>query len=153
MHVNNVADHYGWMRNHFDENYLKFVWLSRVTLYEKQPVYLHSMLAAPLPSCSLRSNKGISLLVPSLRPTQAQELFTLVPVSLKQPPAVCPFSHFSCYCQETSEDTSFCHGLSLIDQHAWWLIDVTELLHQICCWIPIWLSFHWTWFHRGVLAL
>ena len=38
--------------------------LTYKTLHEKQPVYLHSMLAASLPSCPLRSNQGISLLVP-----------------------------------------------------------------------------------------
>ena len=48
------------------------------------------------------------------RPMLVHELFTLVPVSLEQPPAVCPFSHFSCYLQETSEDTSLWLGLSPI---------------------------------------
>ena len=33
------------------------------TLHEKQPFYLHSVLSTPLPSRSLRSNKGISLSV------------------------------------------------------------------------------------------
>ena len=51
--------------------------LTYKTIHEKQPVYLHSMLAASLPSHSLRSNKGICLFLMS-RPTQAQELFTLV---------------------------------------------------------------------------
>ena len=37
------------------------------TLSEKQLVYLHSMLAASLPSCSLRSNKGINLSVPRVK--------------------------------------------------------------------------------------
>ena len=35
------------------------------TTHKKQPVYLHSVLAASLPSLSLRSSKGISLSVPS----------------------------------------------------------------------------------------
>ena len=46
------------------------------------------------------------------RPTQAQELFTLVPMSFEQPAAVCPFNHFNCYLQETPEDTSLRLGLS-----------------------------------------
>ena len=41
----------------------KISFLTYKTLHEKQPVYLHSMLAAPLPSRSLRSSKGISLSV------------------------------------------------------------------------------------------
>ena len=49
------------------------------------------------------------------RPILVLELFTLVPVSLEQPAAVCPFSQFSCYLQETSEDTSLWFGLSPID--------------------------------------
>ena len=40
----------------------KITLLTNKTLHEKQPAYLHSMLAASLPSHSLRSNKGISLL-------------------------------------------------------------------------------------------
>ena len=46
---------------------------------EKQPVYLHSMLAASLSSCPLGSNNDNSLSVP--RPTQVQELFTLMHLS------------------------------------------------------------------------
>ena len=42
----------------------KFSLLTYKTLHEKQPVYLHSMLAPLLPSCSLRSSKGMSLSVP-----------------------------------------------------------------------------------------
>ena len=41
--------------------------LTYKTIHEKQPVYLHSMLAASLPSHSLRSNKGISLSVPRVK--------------------------------------------------------------------------------------
>ena len=37
------------------------------TLHAKQSVYLHSMLATSLPSCSLRSSKGISLSVPRVK--------------------------------------------------------------------------------------
>ena len=39
----------------------------------------------------------------------------LSPISLKQPAAVCPFSHFSIYLQEASEDTSLWLSLSPID--------------------------------------
>ena len=37
------------------------------------------------------------------------------PTQVEQPPAVCPFSHFSFYLQETSEDTSLWLGLFPID--------------------------------------
>ena len=55
--------------------------LTNKTLHAKQPVYLHCMLAASLPFCSLRSNKAKELVCRPLgsRPTQAQELFTFVP--------------------------------------------------------------------------
>ena len=39
----------------------KITLLANKTLHEKKPVYLHTMLAASIPSRSLRSNKGINL--------------------------------------------------------------------------------------------
>ena len=45
----------------------KICLLTYKTLSEKQPVYPHSLLAAPLPSRSLRSNKGITLSVPRVK--------------------------------------------------------------------------------------
>ena len=33
--------------------------------------------------------------------------------------------------------------------HARWPVDVTELLHQFCCWTLNWLPHHWVWLHRG----
>ena len=53
--------------------------LTYKTLHENQPFYLHSMLAASLPSCSLRSSMIIVFQSLGWRPTQVQELFTLVP--------------------------------------------------------------------------
>ena len=53
--------------------------LTYKTLHEKQPVYIHSMLAASLPSCSPRSNKGITLWSLESRPILVLELFTLAP--------------------------------------------------------------------------
>ena len=78
--------------------------LTYKAIHEKQPVYLHATLATSLPSRSLRSNKGISLSVPRVKPIQSISL--LRTFSLEQPATVCPFSHFSCCLQETSEDTS-----------------------------------------------
>ena len=49
--------------------------LTYKTIHEKQPVYLHSMLAASLPSHSLRSNKGISLSVPRVKTNSGARAF------------------------------------------------------------------------------
>ena len=86
------------------------------TLHEKQPVYLHSMLVASLPSHSLRSNKGITLSVPRVKTNTGTRAFhSRAPSLMEQPAGVCPFSHFSCYIQETSKDTFPRLGLSPID--------------------------------------
>ena len=45
------------------------------TLHEKQPVYLHSMLAASTPSHSLRSNNDNSLLVPRVKTNTGARAF------------------------------------------------------------------------------
>ena len=45
----------------------KICLLTYKTLSEKQPVYLHSLLATPLPSLLLRSNKGITFPVPRVK--------------------------------------------------------------------------------------
>ena len=78
--------------------------LTYKTLCEKQPVYLHSVLVASLPSHSLRQNKDNSLSVPRLDQLRHKGFSFLCSVSMEQ--AVCPFSHFRCYLQKTSEDTS-----------------------------------------------
>ena len=81
--------------------------LTYKTLHEKQPVYLYSMLNASFPSHSLRAKKGITLSFPRVKTNTGTRAFSLLcPVSVEQPTAVCPFSHFSCYRQETSKDTS-----------------------------------------------
>ena len=49
--------------------------LTYKTLNEKQPVYLHSMLAASLPSHSLRLNKGISVSVPRVKTNTGARAF------------------------------------------------------------------------------
>ena len=67
--------------------------LTYKTLCEKQPVYLHSMLAALLPSRSPRSNNDNSLSVLRVKTNTGARAFH----SLEQPAGVCPFSHFSCY--------------------------------------------------------
>ena len=81
--------------------------LTYKTLHEKQPVYLHSMLAALLPSRSLRSNNDHSLSVPRVKTNTGVRAFhSCAPSLWNNPSVVCPFSHCSCYLQEISEDTS-----------------------------------------------
>ena len=83
--------------------------LTYKTLREKQPVYLHSMLATSIPSCSLRSNNDNGLSVPRVKTNTGAGAFHSL---LVQRPTVCPFSR---YLQEISEDTSLWFGLSTID--------------------------------------
>ena len=49
--------------------------LTYKTLHGKQPVYLHSILAPSPSSCSLRSNNGISLLVPRVKTNAGARAF------------------------------------------------------------------------------
>ena len=56
-----------WLPTKFRIDF-KICLLTYKILSEKQPVYLHSLLATPLPSRSLISHKGISLSVPRVRP-------------------------------------------------------------------------------------
>ena len=53
--------------------------LTYKTLHEKQPIYLHSMLAPSLPSHSVRLSKGISLSVPRVKTNLGARVFILVP--------------------------------------------------------------------------
>ena len=56
--------------------------LSYKTLHEKQPVHLHSMIAASLPSHSLRLNTGISLSVPRVKINTGERGFLSCALSL-----------------------------------------------------------------------
>ena len=60
-------------------------------------------------------------------------------ISLEQPPAVSPFTHFSWYLLGSISKTHLLWlGLSPYwHQHTRWPVDVTELLHRFCCWTPI----------------
>ena len=84
------------------------------TLREKQPVYLHSKLAASLPSRSLRSNNDNCLSVPRVKTNTgaracrfcAPSLWNSLPLSVRSAISVATF-------KKTSEDTSLWLGLSL----------------------------------------
>ena len=67
-------------------------------------------------------------------------------ISLEQPPAVCSFSRFKCYHQETSEDTSLLTWpFPLRHRHTRQPFDAMQLFHQVCYWTFTWLSSHWAW--------
>ena len=61
---------------------LTSVLLTYKMLHEEQPVYLHSMLATALPSCSLRSSKGISLSFPRFKINTVSRVFHSCALSL-----------------------------------------------------------------------
>ena len=65
------------------------------TVHEKQPVYLHSVLAALLHPIHWSQTKELFCRSLGSRRRQVQEHFILV--SLEQPPTLCLFSHFHCY--------------------------------------------------------
>ena len=61
-----------------------------------------------------------------------------------------PFSYLNCNLQETSQNTSLWLGLSPhAHQHAWWPVDVMELLRRLYCWTLIRMSRHWAWLCQG----
>ena len=119
------------------------------SLHKKQPAYLHTILAASLPSCSLRSNKGISRSL-GWRPTQVQEHFTLVPLLLGTTCSCLSIQPFQLLLSKNiSRHTSLTWPLPNWYQHTRWPIDVTKQLHRSCCWTPIRLSHHQAWLRQG----
>ena len=119
-------------------------------MWEKQPVYLHSMLAASLPSSSLRSNNDNSLSALGSRPTQVQELFTLVlrlfgttsHCLSVQPFQLLPLRNIW---KHISLTWPFLHR----HWHVRWPVDVMELFLWLCCWTLNRLLCHWAWLYRG----
>ena len=117
--------------------------LTYKTPREKQPVYLHFMLAASIPSRSLRSNNDNSF--PSLgsRLILVLELFTLAP--------------------HLFGTTSHCLSVQpvqlLHSRNMWRHISLIwsfphRYRHHMACWCygtvsPIWLSRHWAWLRLG----
>ena len=110
-------------------------------LHEKQSVYLHSMLVASLPFCSLTSDKGISLSVPRVEINIDARAFHSYAPSLGtsrcrfvQPFQLLPSRNIS---RHTSDLASPCIDTSKPN--------VTERLHQFCSWTLIWLLCHRAW--------
>ena len=120
------------------------------TLREKQPVYLHSMLAASIPSRSLRSINDNNLSVPRVKTNTgarafhscAPSLWNNLPLSVHSASSVATFKK---YLKHFSLIQPFPHRC----RHSPWPVDVTELFPRFCCWTLIWLSCHWAWLRRG----
>ena len=76
--------------------------LTYKTVREKQPVFLHSMLAASIPSRSLRSNNDNSLSVPSVKTNTgarafqscAPSLWNNLPLSVRSASSVATFKKY-----------------------------------------------------------
>ena len=117
-------------------------------IHEKQPVYLHSILAPSLPSHSLRSSKGITLLVPRVKTNTGARavhyLFGTTCCCL----SVQPFQLVP------SRDIWRHISLTWPPPHPrqWYIrqpVDAMELFHRFCCWTLIHLSHHWAWLRWG----
>ena len=104
-------------------------WLTK--LYDKQTVYFHSMLATLFQSCSLRTNKGITLLVPRVKTkASSRSLYSCAP-SL--------WNNLPLYVRSATSIVIFKKRLkkhlfdlaSLPHEHqgARWPVDVSELLY------------------------
>ena len=119
------------------------------TLREKQPVYLHSMLAASILSRSLGSNNDNSLSVSRVKTNTgvrafhscAPSLWNNLPLSL-QPVQFLPSRNIS-------RHISLIRPLPYRYRHSPWPVDVTKLFPRFCCWSLIWLSCHRPWLRRG----
>ena len=98
------------------------------TLREKYPVYLHSMLAASLPSCSLRSNNDNSLSVPRIKTNTGVRAFHTCALSLSNN---LPLSVHSVISVGTFKKHLKTHLFDLVFSHrhwhALWPVDVAEL--------------------------
>ena len=88
------------------------------------------------------------------RPTQVPEYSTLVPGlfgTTSHCPSLQPFQLLPSrnIWRHISLTWLFPRG----HQHAHWPVNVTELLHRICCWALILLSHHWAWLCPGIFAI
>ena len=118
-----------WFRILFKINLLTYK-----TLREKQPVYLHFLLAASIPSRSLRSNNDNSLSVPRVKTNTGARAFhsydpslwNNLPLSVRSASSVATFKK---YLKTHLFDLAFPHRY----RHSPWPVDVTELFPRFCC--------------------
>ena len=129
---------------------LKISLFSYKTLCEEQPFYLHSMVAASLPSHHWDQTKVLVCRSLGSRPTQTQELFTLVPRPFRTTSCCLSMQPFQLLpSRNIWRHTSLTWPFSHRHRHAWWPVDVTEPFRRVCCRPLIWLSHHWAWLCRG----
>ena len=136
----------------------KIIVLTYKTIHEKQTVYLHPMLAASLPSHSLRSNKGISLSVPRVQTMKvagafqscASSLWNNLPLSVHWATSVAtskkhlqthlfdlalspwtpahPMAH-SCYNQSINQPNFYSANIPSVAR-----LSGAKVLHRFWCW-------------------
>ena len=92
--------------------HLKICLLTYRALHQEQPGYLRSLIAASLPSRSLRSNRGITLAVPRIRTITGARAFSSCDPSLWNK---LPFSHLGCHLQKKSQNIPVRLGLPPVD--------------------------------------
>ena len=115
------------------------------TLCEKQPVYLHSLLATSLPSRSLISNNDDSLSVPRVKTNTGARSFHSCAPSLwnNLPLSVCSVISVATFKKPLKThlfDLAFSpDGLLML----------RSCFPRFCCWTMIRLSRHWAWLCRG----
>ena len=110
------------------------------TLRGKQPVYLHSMLAASIPSCSLRSNNDNSLSVPRVKTNTdvtafqscAPSLWNNLPLFVHSASSVATFKK---YLKIHLFDLAFTPQIPSLPMACWCYRTVSS----------IWLLHHWAW--------
>ena len=123
--------------------------LTYKTLHEKQPAYLHSMIAAQLPSCSLRSNND-NRSVPKVKTNTGARDFHSCARLFGTTSHCLSFQPFQLLpLRKIWRNISFTWPFPHRYSHAPWPVDVTELFPQFCCWTMIRLSHHWAWLRRG----
>ena len=142
-----------WLSHYRFRILVKINLLTYKTLPEKQPVYLHSMLAASIPSLSLRSNNDNSLSVPRVKTNTGARAFHSCAPSLSNN---LQLSVHSAIWVATFQKHLKTHLFDLVSSphrywHARWPVDVTELFPRFCCWTLIRMSRHWARLRRGYL--
>ena len=112
---------------------LKISWLIYKTLREKQPLYLHVIVAASISSHSLRSNNDNRLSIPGIKTNTGCKSFSLfftlwnnLPLSVHSAISVATFKK---YLKTHIFELAFPHRY----HHSQWPVDVTELFSRFCC--------------------
>ena len=96
--------------------HFKICLLTYRALYKKQPVYLRSVIATSLPSRSLRSNRGITLSIPTIRTNTGARAFSSCTPSLwnNLPLSVCSATSVATF-EKTSQNIPFRLGVPHVD--------------------------------------